>query len=421
MTLQHKGRGQGGLVDSEDLRQEYREKELSRRAILQGALAAAAVAACGSDPAPNNTVADSGTTVDSGTPDAGQSAVDSGTTVDVPPARTPHLVGLGWHESDHVEAARRALEETLGLGMISRGQTVYLKVNTNSGDAYPYSTSPELIRWVVGLLRDLGAEVFIGDRSFWGDRNTQRNFDRNGISDIASELNVPLHVFGSTENLAAGPRADSTGVEWMDLPAELDQLGARNQWWDGTMRIPVMVAQADHIINMPCMKTHFIATFTMSMKNIIGIVNPVDRSRTPNLGSHDGRANGKLFRQTAFMNKALPTVSLNILDGWNALITGGPTPTDRPPSAPSNFEPQIGEPHVVVCSVDRVATDLTGAAVLRTLSPSYELITRGTSLWDNRQIAPAVAAGIGITARDQYDLSGPTWDQTGAIRTIATT
>ncbi len=420
MTVRHSSsQSSRELIDSEDLRQEYREKELSRRAILQGALAAAALAACGDNTATgNNTPVDAG-----GNPtDAGNKPVDAGAPPeDVPPARTPHLVGLGWHETDHVAAARLALEETLGLGMISRGQTVYLKVNTNSGDAFPYSTSPEIIRWLVGLLRDIGAEVFIGDRSFWGDTNTQRNFDRNGISDIASELGVPLHVFGSTESLASGGRSDRTSVEWMELPTELDQIGARSQWWDGTMRIPVMVAQADHIINLPCVKTHFIATFTMAMKNIIGVIHPVDRSRTRNLGAHDGGVRGRLFRQTAYMNKALPTVSMNILDGWNALITGGPTPSDRPSGAPSNFMPQIAEPHTVICSVDRLAADLTGAAILRTLSPSYEQITRGASLWDNRQVGPAVEAGVGITAREQYDLSGPTWDQTDMIRSIVMT
>lgn len=416
MTVRHRSsHSSNGVVDSEDLRQEYREKELSRRAILQGALAAAALAACGDNAStgtPNPTV-DAGTTPT----DTGAGPVDSGAPEDVPPARTPHLVGLGWHESDHVAAARLALEETLGLGMITRGQTVYLKVNTNSGDAFPYSTSPEIIRWVVGLLRDLGAEVFIGDRSFWGDSNTQRNFDANGITDIASELSVPLHVFGTTESLASGGRADRTAVEWMELPTELDQIGARSQWWDGTMRIPVMVAQADHIINLACMKTHFIATFTMTMKNIIGVINPADRSRTRNLGAHDGSVRGRLFRQVAYMNKALPTVSMNVLDGWSALISGGPLPSNAPPSAPAGWMAQTAEPHTVVCSVDRLAADLTGAAILRTLSPSYELITRG-SLWDNRQVGPAVAAGVGITAREQYDLSGPSWEQTEMIRSM---
>jgi uncharacterized protein (DUF362 family) len=329
-----------------------------------------------------------------------------------------HLVGAGYND-DHIMAAEAALAETAGFDFVKRGQRVYLKVNTNSGDPYPYSTSPDMIRWVVGKIRDRGGEVFIGDRSFWGDANTMRNFERNGIAEIARELSVELMVFGDTANLASGRRSDAMGVDWMDLPTEIEGVGARSTMWDGTMRIPMAVAQADHIVNMPCVKTHFIATFTMGLKNMIGIINPVDRSQARNLGGHDGRIGGRLYPQVAFMNKAGPTVSLNVLDGWNALISGGPTPNDRPAGAPAGWMPMTAEPKTVIISRDRVAADLTGAALLRTLAPRFELINTGL-LWANRQLAPAIRAGIGITARDQYDLSGPTVPNIDQLRMIAT-
>lgn len=378
----------GRLIESRDLAQEYLAKELNRRSLLAGALAAASAAACsdgsGNTPTPPR---------DSGTPPADVPPAD------VPPARQTHLVGVGQHD-DHLMAAENALAETAGFDFVQRGQRVYLKVNTNSGDPFPYSTSPDMIRWVVGKLRDRGAEVFIGDRSFFGDRGTMANFTRNGIAEVARELSVPLHVFGD-----AGTR-DTMTVDWMDLPAEDTQLGARSAFWDGEMRVPTMVAQADHIINMACVKTHFIATFTMSMKNIIGIINPVDRSRTSNLGNHAGNVGGRLYRQVAFMNKALPTSSLVVLDGWEALITGGPTPNDRPSGAPSNFMATTASPHVVIISRDRLAADLTGAGILKILSPSYEQIVRDRTLWGNRQITVALQMGVGITTPEQYDVGG---------------
>ncbi len=76
------------------------------------------------------------------------------------------------------------------------------------------------------------------------------------------------------------------------------------------------------------------------------------------------------------------------------------------------------EPHVVIISRDRVAADLTGAAVLKTLVPMYELIRTGV-LWENRQLRVAIAAGIGITDRAQYDLSGPTVPNIEDIRRLA--
>lgn len=411
------------VIDSTDLQQEYLAKELNRRQILQGALAAAAVnVACSSTPAAPGPTPSQDSGVTGGTDVQTAADVPMQPPVDVPPARTTHLVGVGY-DDDHVRAVELAMEQTIGFSRIQRGQRVYLKVNTNSGDPFPYSTSPDVIRWVVQRLRDIGAEVFIGDRSFWGDRGTMANFTRNGIKGVADELGVELVVFGDTANLATGTRSDSTGVDWMDLPSTSDGEGiaTRSQWWTGTMRIPARVATADHIINMPCVKTHFIATFTMAMKNIIGVINPVDRSQSRNLGGHDGRRGGRLYPQIAYMNKVLPTVTLNILDGWNALITGGPTPNDRPPNAPAGFRAQTAEPKVVFVSPDRMAVDLAGAALLRTLSPMYELIHEGASLLgDNRQLSVCARAGVGLSDRAQFDIAGPSYEGLARLRMIAT-
>ncbi len=390
-------------IESRDLMDEYLAKDLSRRHLLQGALASAALVGCGSDPAPNPTPgADAG-------PDAAPDASPDVAPV-MPPARVRHLVGMGQND-DHVMAAEAALAETHDFSFIQTGQRVYLKVNTNSGDPFPYSTSPDMIRWVVGKIRERGGEVFIGDRSFFGDTGTMRNFRGNGIADVATELGVDLMVFGDT----AARDAASTAVDWMDLPAEVDGLEPRSTVWMGSMRIPVPVAQADHIISLSVAKTHFIATFTMSMKNMIGIINPVDRSRSSNLGNHS-TAGDRLYKQTAFMNKAGPNLSLVVLDAHQALISGGPTPTDRPPSAPASFMGGVtAEPHCVIISRDRLAADMTGVGLLKTLAPTYERI-RSTTVWNNKQVSVAMNAGLGINDRAMYDLSGPTVMNLDAIR-----
>ena len=204
----------------------------------------------------------------------------------------------------------------------------------------------------------------------------------------------------------------------MDLPGEIDGLGARSAYWTGMMRIPVMVATADHIVAMPCVKTHFISTYTMSMKNQIGIINPQDRSPPSNLGNHS-TASDKLYRQVAFMNKAGPNVSLVVLDGWQALVSGGPLPSNAPPRAPAGWVAQVADARVVIVSRDRVAADLTGLALLKTLSPSYEAIMTGTAR-ANRQMSRALASGVGISSMDQFDLSGPSVSNIDMLREIAT-
>lgn len=395
----------GRTIESRDLLQEYVEKDLSRRSLLMGSLAAATVAMGCSD-AGNPTTP----TVDGG--GAADVPGDSGAPADVPPARMTHLVGAG-QSDDHVAAANLALQETTGFDFVRSGQRVYLKINTNSGDAFPYSTSPDMIRWVTQKVRERGGEVFVGDRSFFGDRNTGRNFQNNGIADVCQELGVELTVFGD-------PATDSaaSSVDWMDLPADIEGLGPRSAFWTGTMRIPAMVAQADHIVAMPCVKTHFISSYTMTMKNMIGIINPRDRSIPNNLGNHSTAAD-KLHRQVAFMNKAGPNVSLVVLDGWTSLISGGPLPSNAPPRAPAGWTAQTNDAHVVIISRDRVAADLTGLALLKTLSPMYEVI-QATTARANRQMMRSLASGVGISSVDQLDLSGPSVTSIEMLRTIAT-
>ena len=154
--------------------------------------------------------------------------------------------------------------------------------------------------------------------------------------------------------------------------------------------------ESTHIINLPCMKTHFIAHFTMALKNWLGIVNPLDRRRTGNLDVHQYP---RLWAQIAEVC-AHVTPSLNILDGHEALITGGPTVSD-------GDGPTYAAPNVFIVSADRIATDVMGVGVLQTLSPTSEEVTQYAA-WSLPQIRGAVALGVGITGPELLDVSGPT-------------
>lgn len=387
----------GRVLDSRDLQAEFAAKDLSRRQMVQSVmlgsvgawLGAAGLAGCSSDTAGSS----SGTSGSTPTPDGG-SSTDSG---QVKP--TGHLVGMGYHASDRDEALKAALAETIGLGMIKKGQSVYLRVNSNSGDLYPYSTSPDTILTVGGMLKDIGVtDIRIGDRSFWGDTGTAANMVKNGITGAATKLGTKAVVFDDS-------------VDWLTLPEE------SHPNWNGTVRLPTDVTSADHMIILSCVKTHFIAQITMSLKICLGLVHASDRSRAGNLKTHDTKV---LHQQTAQINKAF-TPSLIIQDGYSAVISGGPTVNDKPPGAPAGFTKGItGDPKVFIVSTDRVAADVTGAAVLQTLSPAYEYVHK-TKPFANPQIAAAIDAGIGtITDVSAYDLSGPTVPDLEAFRAKVT-
>jgi len=300
-------------------------------------------------------------------------------------ASSPHLVGLGYDEQDPIRALDKALEQTVGFSRVKRGDSVYLRVNSNSGDPYPYSTSPRLIKAVGQRLRDLGvSDIRIGDRSFWGDPNTARNLDDNGIAEAARALGVKATVFDSS-------------VKWVLLPSESVPS------WTGKVRIPQAVATATHIINLACVKTHFIAHITMNLKLVLGLVHASDRRRPGNLDRH---VQDRLWPQIAEINKNL-TPTLNILDGFEAVVSGGPTIDDRPPRANGDWKPQTAAPHVIVISTDRIAADVVGAAILQMFSPSYEEVQRHAP-FSLPQIRTAIdAGGLGIDGPNALDMAGP--------------
>jgi uncharacterized protein (DUF362 family) len=371
-------------LDSRSLTEEFAAKELTRRQMVQAVmlgtvgtwLGAAGLAGCTSETVTRN---DNPTPAPAGTGDPAG-----------PNATTKHLVGMGYDETDRNKALEAALAETIGLGMIKPGDSVYLRVNSNSGDVYPYSTSPETILAVGGMLKDLGVtDIRIGDRSFFGDTGTAANLVANGITGAAKKLGTKAIVFDEND----------PNVEWLALPTT----STKN--WQGTIRIPTDVTTADHHIILSCVKTHFIAQVTMSLKIALGLVHAEDRARDGNLKNHNTTI---LFNQVAQINKAF-TPSLVIADGYEAVISGGPTMNDKPSGAPSTWKGGItGSPKVFIVSTDRIAADVAGISVLQTLSPSYEAVTK-TKPFAAPVIKAAIAAGgLGIGDVSAYDLSGPT-------------
>ena len=353
----------GRVIRSKDLSQEFIEKEMSRRAFVRRA----ALASAGGAMATGLT----GCPTDPGPADDDDSAL-------VPPS---HLVGLGGGDG-YGTALMAAMDETIaadGLAnVVSSGDTVYLKVNCNSGDWYPYSTRQRMVEEVGQWAWDQGASrVIVGDRSFYGYSagQTLSIMNANGMAEAADNIGAELIAFDDDD-------------EWV----QIDQADAA-AWVDG-FRFPRVVVEADVIINLPVMKTHFIAGFTMAMKNIIGLCHPTDRAREGNLNYHQN-----LHVKIAQLNQNI-TPTLHLLDAWEAVIQGGPTPQGDPPGL-------TGEPGVLICSTDRIAADATGLGILKHFATGGEDV-HDYSVWDNPQIAAAVDAQVGISGPGEYDAGGPT-------------
>ena len=243
----------------------------------------------------------------------------------------------------HASAILAAIAKAGGFDAVKPGDRVVLKVNTNSGDPYPFSTSPTAITTIAGALVARGAKVIVGDRSFRGDDNTMGNLEANGIAGAARAAGVEVIAFDDA-------------IEWVEVDARLVPS------WRPPVHLPRLVLEADHVFNLACAKTHFITGVTLGLKNLLGLVRAQDRARPGNLREHHAE---RIHHQIADIHRVV-TPRLTVIDGYQALVTGGPTRHDG--------EPTIVDAKVVLAGSDRVAIDIEAIALLQQHAPRTEAV-----------------------------------------------
>jgi uncharacterized protein (DUF362 family) len=188
-----------------------------------------------------------------------------------------------------------------------------------------------------------GARVTVGDRSFWGDGDTAGNLEANGIAGAAREAGVELVAFDDD-------------VAWVEVDPKLVP------HWRPPVHLPRIAIEADHVINLACAKTHFITGVTLGLKNLLGLVRAQDRSREGNLRVHRDEL---IHHQIADISRVI-VPRLTVIDGYRALVSGGPTRRDG--------SPMIVDTGVVLADRDRIAADLAAIALLQQHAPAHEAV-----------------------------------------------
>jgi len=282
------------------------------------------------------------------------------------PAQKKVTVGLARGDSVR-DAVTQAVGLAGGLSFIKPGQTVLVKPNVNSADPYPGTTNPQVLYEVVRLVWERDPRrVVVGDRSWY--RETTRNcMKKTGIYDAATEARAEVVYFED------GP--------WERVKPE----GASH--WNGGFSVTGFLSVPDHIITLPVIKTHYLATFTMSLKNAIGLIDPRDRVQT----LHGSHAEPRFGSAIAELNLAV-TPRFVIMDGTRAFVSGGP------------FTGEVVEPGLIVATSDRIANDVVGLAILKVLGTTAAIM--GKSVWEQPQIKRAVELGLGVKGAAQIDLKG---------------
>lgn len=243
-----------------------------------------------------------------------------------------------------------------------KGKRVFLKPNFNSSDPAPGSTHPEVLIALVMKFKEMGAkQVAVGDRSGMG--NTRQVMDEIGVFRLSEELGFDTVVFDELK------------------PEDWVMIQPPGSHWKNGFPFARPCLEAEALVQTCCLKTHrYGGHFTMSLKNSVGMVakqlSPVDHNFMEELHSSTHQR-----RMIAEINAAY-SPALVVLDGVEALISGGPDKGERVSS------------EVILAGTDRVALDAVGVALLRHFGCKTEA-GKGR-IFQQEQIARAVDLGLGI-------------------------
>ena len=326
--------------------------------------------------------------------------------------------------SNMEEAVRKAVELSGGMDFIKEGQSVLIKPNCTGAAHNPTTTSPEVLYAVIKLVAERGPrKIIVADRCFsplfvqdpekaLTNPTTLYVMKRVGhldaVEQAKSEFNAPVVACGLED---AAQQFEELGLprdtpHWRKIKPRLAK------HWPNGYELAELLFAVDHVVNVPVIKTHFQAWFTMSMKAFVGMSH--HRTRREFHGAFHG--SNDLFNQKApgrrrrrgraaheeevkevrpFVNRISELnlgirPALNILDGTRSFVFGGPSQGDTV------------DPKLCVASRDRVAADATGVAVLKRYGTERRL--QRYSVWENPFIRHAIDIGIGIDGRDKMNV-----------------
>lgn len=251
------------------------------------------------------------------------------------------------------EKVREAVSLIGGFGKLDiKGKKILVKPNVVSGEPNPATTNPEVVAAVVKILYEEGAaKVYVGDMSAFRTISTKRNMGRNGILKAAKDNGAEVVTF------------EDYGWIEVDLPKNSYVKKAYVTEW---------IYKPDIIMNLPVIKTHRSASYSITLKNFIGCTHLRQRPYIID-SSH--------WEEVVAEFNAAYAPDLNIVDGTVSMIEGGP------------WEGTPEKTNLIIASGDRVAADIIGLGIIKSFG-KWEMVT-DKDVWEQKQIKTALSLGIG--------------------------
>ncbi|HDQ44224.1 MAG TPA: DUF362 domain-containing protein [bacterium] len=297
------------------------------------------------------------------------------------PSRKP-IVSIVKIKNDKTDyAVEKAIDLLGGIQTVTKGKnSIMLKPNLVA-ESPTYTTKPSVIRALAKLMKSAGKEVLIGEGSAaatgfnFKDEITYRTrkqdlldsmqkyvFDQLGYSDLAQSLKTPLI------NLHSG---------------DLIDVELANGLISNNITLHKSLMDVDMLCSVPMMKTHVLATVTLSMKNLIGLY-PGTVYYSVRSWLHD-RAAEKKSPGVAF--ETIDIVRANkldlvVVDASTAMEGDGPTGGS------------LVKMNLIIAGTNPLATDMVSANIM-----GFEAAEIPTILW-------AIKSGMTPTAINEIEIRG---------------
>jgi len=261
------------------------------------------------------------------------------------------------------------LMENFNLDEFS-GDKVALKANFNSADPFPASTHLDTLDAITSKLKDVGiAGLTLAERSGMGE--TRNVLEKCGVFELSDKLDFEVVVLDE-EDKSEWVKIDGDGMHWIK-----------------GFYIPKLFLESDRVVQTCCLKTHrFGGHFTLSLKNSVGIV----AKRLPkSLYNYMAELHVSPYQRLmiAEINKHY-NVDFVVMDAIKAFITQGPE------------QGEVVELNLILASVDRVALDAVGVAILRNYGVKTG-ISKGR-IFELDQIQKAAELGIGVGSAQEIEV-----------------
>jgi uncharacterized protein (DUF362 family) len=249
----------------------------------------------------------------------------------------------------------KAVDLIGGFGkIISKGDQVLLKPNYNSTDSPPASSDPALLMAIVELLYEHGAGKVILGESSWQGLSTRKALQKTGTLDALKDTGVEVAFLDEEKYVRV-----NVGGEYLKHVSLAER-----------------AMHVDKVVYSCCMKTHFRADFSLSLKLGFGFTKKSER-----MEFHLRHLKEKLVDLNLVLHP-----NLIIMDGRKCFITGGP------------FSGEVREPNLILASGDRVAMDVESIKIIGSLEGSK----LKDNPWSYTQIRQATALGLGVKSEEEY-------------------